>query len=62
MTIPSAVVARLSVVARPPDVGVGGAELGAGGDVGTADGAAVGACVGTCVDEIGCIALESPRA
>ena len=57
--------ARLSVVARPSDVGVGvdcGAELGAGGDVGTANGAAVGACVGTCIDEVGCIALESPCA
>ena len=52
--------ARLSVVARPPGgVGVnGGAELGIGGEFGTADGAVVGACV----DEIGCIALESPRA
>ena len=53
------------VVARPPGVGVGvdgGAELGAGEEVEAADGAAVGACIGTYFGEIGCIALESPRA
>ena len=54
-------VARLSVVARPPGVGVcvdGGAEPGVGGEVGAADGAAVGACVGTCIDEIGCTGVQ----
>ena len=57
--------ARLSVVVRSPGVGVGaagGAELGAGGDAGSADGATVSACVGARVREIGYISLESPRA
>ena len=41
----------------------GGAELGIGGDVGTAEGAVVGACVGTYFDQIGGrTSLESPRA